>query len=126
MKSAILFIFFALSLMAKSPPKNDPYFIPGMKFSKSELLKFLKKESPQQFCDEKNYFIKCYDVVVSNCPEEINGSFDDCAKTVRIPAEIDVLEINDYSAKLGDCVGSDLEKKWVERKKGSRECKKRF
>ncbi|GEM_PF-6835609 len=126
MKLLILFLLLSINGLGKTETKKNPYAIPGMTANKDELLKFLREESPKQFCDEKGYFIKCFDIVESQCPEETQTSFDGCKQSVIVPEKFDVLEIEDYSAKLGECVGIDLEKKWTERKRGSRECKKRF
>ena len=126
MRLLILILIVSIASFAKTSKKDKPYILPDMLVNKNEFIKFLRDESPKDFCNEKSYFIKCFDVVESQCPDDVKASFDVCKKSVKIPDKFDVLEIDLYSSKLGECVGTDIERQWIERKKGSRECRQRF
>lgn len=126
MKALLVILFFGVVLAAKQDVKKDFYKIPGMTVSKADLVKFLADESPKEFCSDSSHFIKCFDIVQSQCPQETKQSISTCKTTISIPERIDVLELEMYSAKLGECVGNELEKKWIERKRGLKICKTRF
>lgn len=89
---------------------------------KDHWLKEMRVASGK-LCDKGGYFSECFDLGDKKCSVEIISLFDSCQSKVSVPAKFNVLEKGEtLGQKIGVCVGSQWEKKFLAQKSDSPKC----
>lgn len=126
MRLMVIFVGIFSFFFSSAKANKSTYETQGFTISKEDFFAFLRKESPEDLCEKKSYFQACFDITLNTCKGEAKKQLDECRLRSQVPRIFDVIELEHYAEIIGQCIGVGLEKKWIEEKKDSRECKKRF
>lgn len=74
-------------------------------------------------CESGGYFTECFKVQAEKCQAEAQVQLESCKSRVRMPQSFKSdIEAVDWSRKLGECLGSNLEKKWQSQQGNQAKC----